>query len=275
MQKVVQFLASLINFAPTGNVTATNVQSAIAQNDSRITTLDEQNVKLSGNQTITGNKTFSNTTASTSTTTGALVVSGGVGVGGNGNFGGNISANSVITNGRAYIVSASKPTLRAGGSSLVSGDRWLNTTDNILWTWNGTYWLWRQPPRGYGNTNSRPDPLDTSWAFPINYGIFLHSISWAVLIGSVNDNSNYYTVAPRIQVTQPPSAGTSITLTTFSTQNQLPNTFYQVTNTVNVAYLLTGSIIPWITTAPTLTTVGSPTINGHSRFTFDYSLIFP
>ena len=51
--------ALYVRFSPTGTLTSTDVQSAIAEVDTRTTTLDSGNVKTTGNQTIAGNKTFS------------------------------------------------------------------------------------------------------------------------------------------------------------------------------------------------------------------------
>lgn len=91
MSTLINILSALIvRFTPVGSLLSTNVQSAIAEEDARVTTLDGANVKLTGTQTIAGIKTLSNkltitdTTASTSSTTGALLVpNGGIGIGGN------------------------------------------------------------------------------------------------------------------------------------------------------------------------------------------------
>jgi hypothetical protein len=83
--------ALVVRFAPVGNITATNVQDAIAQNDSRISTLDSQNVKITGNQTIAGNKTFSNTI------TGSADLS----------LGGNLSISTAASESRSITINTS------------------------------------------------------------------------------------------------------------------------------------------------------------------------
>lgn len=181
-----------------------------------------------------------------------------------------------FNNNVAYIVRSTKPTTRSNGSALVVGDRWYDTTNYMDWVWNGTYFLCRQSPIGYGNSNVRTDPLDSrNFVFPSNWGIFLHSISYAVLLGSVNNNIDYYTIAPRSQLTAPPNSGTSPSYTPFSTQGQTPSTYYRATNAINAAYTYTGSLLLWTISPPTLATFGSPNTNGHARFTFEYSLIAP
>lgn len=54
-----------VRFTPTGALTSTDVQNAIAEEDTRVTTLNTANVKITGNQTIAGNKSFTNTISGT------------------------------------------------------------------------------------------------------------------------------------------------------------------------------------------------------------------
>ena len=52
--------------------------------------------------------------------------------------------NGTITNGVAHFVqpeiNGTGPTTRVGGSPLVIGDKWYNTTRRSDWIWGGTYW---------------------------------------------------------------------------------------------------------------------------------------
>lgn len=59
MSTLINILSALfVKFAPAGSLISTNVQSAIAELDTRATSLDSGNVKLTGIQVIAGNKTF-------------------------------------------------------------------------------------------------------------------------------------------------------------------------------------------------------------------------
>lgn len=83
MSVLINILRALaVKFTPAGTITSTNVQDAITEEATRVTSLDANNVKLNGNQNITGLKSFTNTTESTSSTTGTTFA-GGIGVGGN------------------------------------------------------------------------------------------------------------------------------------------------------------------------------------------------
>ncbi|MCC5641127.1 hypothetical protein LC593_35965 [Nostoc sp. CHAB 5844] len=75
--------ANQINFTPTGNINATNVQSAI-------TKLDLETVHTSGNENIGGVKIFTDTTDSTNSTSGGVQCRGGLGVGKNLSIGGSL-----------------------------------------------------------------------------------------------------------------------------------------------------------------------------------------
>jgi hypothetical protein len=185
--------------------------------------------------------------------------------------------NGTLINGVANFYTSTKPTVRVDGSALVAGDRWYNIATRESWFWNGTYWLSQEKYLlSYGNVNNTASPSATAYPFP-RRNIFLESVTYSVLLGNVNNSTDYYTVQARLQTSDPPSGGSAFTIATFSTQGEPPSSFYTSEQVINSAFIstsTTGTAL-WNSTSSILTTFGAPTTNGHARFTYAYRIIAP
>lgn len=84
-------------------------------------------------------------------------------------------------------------------SGPATNDLWWETDTNILWFWNGTYWLSVQRYKWHtswanlsGNTSGNYYPIRGS--HPVDYDFYLEDMCISGYVATTNNGSNYWTV---------------------------------------------------------------------------------
>lgn len=121
---------------------------------------------------------------------------------------------SYVTNGAAIFRQAAKPTTRSDSSALVSGDRWLDTTELSWWIWNGSHWLSEQI---YSAPTAMTDIIGTTGLghFDVPQGYNLHLLRFAVAGfagGAAYNGSNSWLISLDRRTASSEDSETSITL---------------------------------------------------------------
>ena len=147
----------------------------------------------------------------------------------------------VYIGGVAYFNRPTKPTERSAGVPLVIGDHWYKTDDGTEWFWNGTYWLSPQKTAGWGHGSSFAIRYTASSTSDVTYSagclgenVFVYSLLIQVVVNSVNNGSNYWTVGAvfgNLRINNSNSGSNTPIL--FDTTSLLPTTPDVVTITVN------------------------------------------
>jgi len=98
------------------------------------------------------------------------------------------------------IVNASKPTVRGNGNALIADDIWIDTANNIIWFWNGTYWLSHHRFYLSASTNFSASTiaLNTTERIPIlsstsQTNFFLETMTWNTSLAGL-DATNYWSI---------------------------------------------------------------------------------
>lgn len=91
---------------------------------------------------------------------------------------------------------SSKPTTRPNGTALVTGDRYLDTSDRLTWFWNGAYWL-SEEIFLVRTSFAGGATITGGWGHhQINqsYNLFLLDFGYGGQLASPQDGSNYWDI---------------------------------------------------------------------------------
>lgn len=100
-----------------------------------------------------------------------------------------------LLNGVDFQYKATKPTTRSDGTTLVSGDRWLDSS-NCWWFYNGTYWLSEQIFQSVVSSSSITATTAFGAFYPMSgYNVYIVDLQVAgVFLATQDTTANYWQI---------------------------------------------------------------------------------
>ena len=168
------------------------------------------------------------------------------------------------TDNRSFFCQDATPTANA------TDDLWYETDTNILWYWNGTYWLTVQTFQFQGTADGIGAGATLCYAWPqaltaIAANVYLMDLVTSYYVATTNNGTNYWTTTLRRR-----AADNTITnISSLNTSANAVNNFVTQSVAVNTHLnLTTGIKILDISTSITLV---PGTLNGSAVFTYKWA----